>query len=265
MPKTWIPIVATTVVAAVVIAAIAFIEPANLGAYGAIVSGGGSLLAVVWFSASLWNQSQQLQEQREQFAAQFSHLKESSRRDALLMAKRILDEVEQRAIAHHGNVSSVGELFNEYTRFAELGPLTTSPDPDVIRREFESWTKKEGAALLLMKGIKSAAEIYLNSIGVHDIDYTRTPEEFVYVYGPRFLSQPFFDAVHGPATMLADIMVRLEPGRKAATIAYFAAMAKSEGDDIVRVDKLRDDVRNQREQGYLVPVIAEDYDVPPNE
>jgi len=68
--------------------AICLLAPERLSALGSILAAAGSLLAVIWFSASLWYQSRQLQEQRQQFALQFEHLKETSRRDALILAKR---------------------------------------------------------------------------------------------------------------------------------------------------------------------------------
>ena len=46
----------------------------TLSAVGSIIAAGGSLLAVLWFSASLRYQANQLEEQRKQFSAQFMHL-----------------------------------------------------------------------------------------------------------------------------------------------------------------------------------------------
>src|SRR5262245_16053221 len=94
MPHLRMLVLLTILVVLTVVAVILNFSTTNVSAYGSIVSGGGSLLAVIWFTASFWNQTRQLNEQRVQFAAQFHHLQESSRRDSLLMAKGILKAAE---------------------------------------------------------------------------------------------------------------------------------------------------------------------------
>lgn len=239
-------------------ASIRFLVPNDLSALGSILSGAGGLLAVIWFSAGLRYQSKQLEEQRSQFAAQFRHLQETSRRDALLLAKNILDTAEQKAIAHNGTVSSVSELFTEYANFSELKPILESTKPQEVLEAHRSWMKKEGAALTLLTGIKSAAEVYLRSIGSTDLDFTKPPDEFYFVYGSRFSSQPFFNGLAGTATLLAEFMVRLAPGRHAALIAFFAATAKSVGTNVIKMEKLREDMAKHVANGYPLPAIAKD-------
>ncbi len=163
----------------------------RLSALGSIISGAGSLLAVVWFSAGLRYQSKQLDEQRKQFAAQFEYLQETSRRDALMLAKDILDRAEEKATAHHGSISSTNELATEYTQFEELKPILESTNPHEVIRAYQNWMKKEGAALILLNGIKSAAEVYLRSIGSTGIDYSKSPEDFYFIYSPHFATLPF--------------------------------------------------------------------------
>lgn len=248
----------TAAVAVLVFASIYLLDPEKLGALGSILSGAGGLLAVIWFSAGLRYQSRQLQDQRAQFAAQFEHLQETSRRDALLLCKSILDKAEERAISYNGSIKNIGELFTEYSRFEELKPLLESTNPEEVLRAHTSWMKKEGAALALMNGIKSAAEVYLRSVGIADVDYSKPPDEFYFVYSPRFESQPFFNEFAGTARMLSEFMVRLEPGRKAALIAFFAAGAKGIGAGLIRMEKLREDMKKQIDRGYPLPEIAKD-------
>jgi hypothetical protein len=241
-----------------VVAVIVNFSTNKVSAYGSIVSAGGSLLAVIWFTASLWYQARQLNEQRTQFAAQFQHLQESSRRDALQMAKGILEAAEQRAIVHHGGIASIAELGPQYMDFGELKPIMESEDPETVLEAFKIWLKKEGAALTFLRGIKSAAEVYLRSVGVvSEIDFTKPPEEFVYIYGPRFWNQPFFEQYQGAAYLLTEFMIRLEPGRTSAQLAFLAASAKSGHDKYMKMDKIHEDLRKHRERGYPLPKIAE--------
>ena len=229
-----------------------------LSALGSILSGAAGLLAVIWFSASLRYQSTQLEEQRKQFTTQFRHLQETSRRDALLLVKDILVKVEEKTIAHHGSISSINELFAEYTNLKELKPILESTNAQEVLHAYQIWMKKEGAALILLSGIKSAAEVYLRSVDVTDIDYSKSPEDFYFIYSPRFESQPFFNSLAGTATLLSEFMVRLAPGRKAAQIAFFAAMTKAMSANIVKMDKLRADMAKHVADGYSLPAIAKD-------
>lgn len=246
MPSVRLLVLLTVLVVVAVIAALLYFNANDLSGYGSIISAGGGLLAVIWFSASLWYQSEQLKDQKVQFSAQFKHLEQASHRDSLLTAKSILDAAEERAISHHGGISSSAELFTQYINFAELKPILESNDPGIVLKACQTWMKKEGAALTLLKGIKSAAEVYFRSASVTDIDYTKKPEEFVYIYGPRFWQQPFFEAFQGTATMLCEFMVRLEPGRSAAHIAFFVATAKSIGEKVLHMDKVREDIEKHK-------------------
>lgn len=257
MPNIRLLVLLTILVVVAVVAAIIDIGANDLSGYGSIIAAGSGLLAVIWFTASLWYQARQLKEQKTQFLAQFQHLQESSRRDSLLTAKNILDAAEERAISQHGGIASSGDLVTQYLHFAELKPILESDNPDIVLSACQTWMKKEGAALALIKGIKSAAEVYFRSVGIADVDYTKKPEEFVSIYGPRFWGQPFFEAFQGTATMLCEFMVRLESERNAAQIAFFAATAKSIGENILHMDKVREDIEKHKANGYPLPKIAE--------
>jgi hypothetical protein len=246
----------TIAIAAALAAAIKLLDPERLSALGSIVSGGGSLLAVLWFSAGLRYQANQLEEQRKQFTTQFHYLQESSRRDALLMAKGILEKAEERAIAFNGKISSVGEILTEFTQFGDLKPILESTNPSEVLRAHALWIRKEGPASMLMQGIKSAAEVYLRSVSTPGIDYTKPADEFYMIYSPHFDSLPFFESLAGVATMLSEFMVRLSPGRNAATIAFLAATSKSLTPEIVKMDKLRADIVKHVANGYPLPAIA---------
>jgi len=242
----------------VVAVSIIVLTPGELSAFGSILGGGGSLLAVLWFSAGLRYQASQIEEQRKQFDAQFRHLQESSRRDSLLMAKDILEKAEHQAIAQNGKIKNISELLTEYTNFSELKPILESTNPSEVIREHSAWMKKEGAALQLLQGIKSAAEIYLRSAGTPGVDYTKPPDEFYMIYSFHFSSLPFFQNLSGTAHMLSELMFRLGPGRNAATIAFLAASAKSISPDIIKMDMLQADIDKHVENGYPLPAIAKE-------
>ncbi len=68
---------------------------------------------------------------------------------------------------------------------------------------------------------------------------------------------PFFGAYESTATLPADLMVRLEPGREAAYIAHFAATAVAgHSENILKMDKVMEYLRVHKEKGFPVPKIA---------
>lgn len=252
-------LVALSVAVGIFVAAtIAVLTPEKLSALGSIVAGGGSLLAVLWFSAGLRYQARQLEEQRKQFDAQFRHLQEASRRDSLLIAKDILEKAEQQAIAQHGNIRQISDLLAQYTDFRELKPILESTSPSEVMDAYRSWMQKEGTALQLLSGIKSAAEIYMRSVGTTGVDYSKPPEEFYYIYSVHFSSQPFFHSLSGTAYLLSEFMIQLGPGRRAAHLAFLAASAKAFSPSIIKMDKFRTDLAAHIERGHAVPAIARD-------
>lgn len=263
--NTRVLVALTVVIFLLVCAAIFMLDANSLSALGSIVAAGGSLVAVLWFSASLRHQAaqldaqmKQLEDQRLQFRAQYEHLQETSRRDALLVARDILEKAEAEALKA-GAWANIGELITAYMQFDELAPLTKSRDPDEVLAAFRTWSIKEVAACSFMSGVKSAAGVYLRSIVAPGIDFTKDPEDFYMVYSCWFEKEPFFARVAGSASMLADILFRLQPGRKAAQIAFFVASDATVPKGIIVAEKVRDDIAAQRAAGHAVPAIAENY------
>ena len=249
----------SVLVLVVVFVLIKFFEEYQISAYGSIIAGAGSLLAVIWFTASLWYQSVQLNEQRIQFSTEFRALKEASRRECLVMAKNIIDDSEKKAISACGSISSISELFPQYLlNIKEIGTLMESTDPIAVMKISQSWMKIETAANIYLKGVKSAAEIYFESIDAQNINYNISPEEFVYVYSPWFQKLPFFNAMEGTVSTLGLYMYILQPGRKGAMIAMIAASVKSLGENIIDMGKLKEMIYEQKEKGHIIPNIAKD-------
>lgn len=224
---------------------------------GSVVSSAGSLLAVIWFTASLWYQSKQLNEQRIQFTNEFKQLREEGRRNALLLAKDILATAEKNALSINPHVSSLSDLPGIYMNFGELKIIAESEDLNEVQEALKIWSKKEGPAVVLMKGLKSAAEVYFKAIGKEDIDFSKSPEEFVFIYGVWLWPLPYFESFQYAGTFLAEVMTRLEPGRKTVIIASAAVMAKLAGGKFVKMELIQKDIADHLAKGYPLPKIAE--------
>jgi hypothetical protein len=239
------------------VSALLFINEKQLSSYGSIISAGGSLLAVILFSANLMQQTKQIKEQNTQFLQEFKHLREDGRRNALIMCKDILDTTERQILSTNQKFNNLSELVTEYLNFAELKTICESDNPNNVKKYLKSWNQKEAAANILMTGIKNAAQIYFVAIGKENIDYSKSPEEFVSQYGKQLWSIPFFERFQNPSMMLADFMVGLQPGREAATIAALATAVILGGKENMRVDLIREKIKKHVERGYAIPKIAE--------
>jgi hypothetical protein len=198
-----------------------------------------------------------LKEQRTQFLEQYKQLREEGRRDALLLAREILNAAEARALAMNSEIRSLSDLIPLYINFAEFKDIMESEDPNAVQAAVKSWMAKEGPALALMKGLKSAAQVYFLAVGKDSIDNSKEPEEFVLSYGSQLWPLPFFEGFQAPATMLMQFMMHLEPGRKAVPIAGLAAMARLGHQRLLKMDSIREDIKAHVAKGYPLPKIAE--------
>jgi len=228
---------------------------------GTLIGGIGSVIAVIWFYTSLKLQRRQLEEQRQQFMSEFKHVREDSHRNALILSRDILNETEKRISGQNPELKSISDLIPLYLQqMQEFNPILEETNPVLIQQHVQSWLKIEGPAVILMKGIKSAAEIYLRVSDLNgNIDYSKDPEEFVYIYGPLLWKNPFFDLYEGAATILSQFMISLAPGRKSVILASMVAMSMTVPKGVVKEDKIREDIENHKKKGYPLPKIVEVY------
>ncbi|EJG1710832.1 hypothetical protein CDB79_RS09510 [Vibrio parahaemolyticus] len=232
------------------------IDASSLSAYGSILAACGSFTAVIWFTGSLKYQAKQLEEQRIQFQKQFLKSHEDGRRNALLLAKDILLKTEEKALAANKELNSIAEIFPNYVNFGELKDIYESKDHLVVQDALTSWNKKEGPACAIMQGIKSAAQVYFLAIGKDDIDYTKEPEEFVFVYGSHLWELPFFSDFTSCAKPLSEYMIKIQPGRQGAIFAIYGLMANTASPDFLKLDEIREDMKNFESKGRVLPQIA---------
>jgi len=240
--------------------AVVLFPPEYFSALGSLFAAVGGILAVIWFSSSLYYQSQQLKEQREQFLENFRQIREDARRNALILAKDILLQSEEKALKQNPSIKSISDLMALYIDLSEWKTILESEDPTMVLTYGKAWiTMKEGPAIFLMRGIKSAAETYFRAIGYNDVDYSKEPEDFVFKYGPILWKLPYFEAYQGVATWLSEFMVRRQPGRKAIQLAYWVALLKASPEpEIIKRDKIVEDIAQHKKAGYPLPAIAKD-------
>jgi hypothetical protein len=112
----------------------------------------------------------------------------------------------------------------------------------------------------MMRGIKSAAEIYFRAMDIKGIDYSKEPEDFVFIYSPHIEKLPYFDTYIAALRLLTDFMMRLQPGRKAALLAMQVALAKTAPmEGLMKEEEIRKEIKTRKASGLCIPKIAEDF------
>jgi hypothetical protein len=273
-------LVLTIVILVAAVCVVLWFPPEHSSAIGSIFGAAAGMLAVLWFSASLYYQSRQMKEQREQFLISFEHqsrqteeqrkqflenfkqLREDNRRNALTLVRDLLSRAEERALKSNPDLQSIDELQIQYVDVGQWKPILESVDPNTVLEVGKNWiTTSEAPAIFLMRGIKNAAETYFRAIGDESIDYSMEPETFVCRYGQMLWKLPFFEEYAGIA-LLPEFMDRFTPGRAAMKLACTVAAYKralSEGlENIWRKDKILEDIKKNKEAGYPMPAIAKD-------
>lgn len=260
MKKFRLPVLLTILIIVLAIWAFCSFDIQQYSAVGSLIGGFGSVLVVIWFVTSLHYQAQQLEEQRVQFLTEFQQIREDGRRNALVLVKDILNETEKRALRLNPDLKSISDLIPLYMNFSDLKPIAEESDPLIVQQHISAWLQKEGPAVTLMKGIKSAAEIYFRAIGLNNIDYSKDAEEFVFIYGAHLWKAPFFSIYQVPATMLAEIMITLLPGREAVSIASMACLSMTAPmKGMMKDDKIIDAIEKHKAKDYPLPRIAKIY------
>ncbi|MHC4212891.1 MAG: hypothetical protein ACYSWP_05885 [Planctomycetota bacterium] len=257
--KYWILILITVAVIAMGVCVLLYFSDTKASTIGSVAGACGGILAVVWFLAALKSQSEQLENQKNQFLVEFQTLREESRRNALIFAREVLKDAEEKALKQNPRLNNITDLVTGYLDFSYLKVVIESSDPHEVLEQFESWKNIEGPAITMIRGIKSASEIYFRAIGLKDIDYSKEPEDFVYIYSPHILKLPYFDSYNGIATILSQIMGRIQPGRKSAMLAFQVALAKTSAKGFMKEEKIREDIEARRASGLPIPKIAEDF------
>ncbi len=256
--KYWLLISITIVGAGVCVCVLLCASDTKASTIGSVIGGFGSVLAFVWFFAALKSQSEQLENQKDQFLAEFQTLREGARRDALMFVRDVLKDAEGKALKQNPKLNAITDIFTNYIDFSSLGVILKSSDPHEVLEQFKVWMTIEGPAMIMMRGIKSASEIYFRAIGLKDIDYSEEPEDFVFIYSPRIEMLPYFDTYVGSLRLLTEFMLRLQPGRKAALLAFNVALAKTSVIPM-KEDKIREEIKSRRASGLSIPKIAEDF------
>lgn len=255
----WLLIGITIILVGICFAVILCVNDTKASTIGSVVGGFGSILAFIWFFAALKSQSEQLENQKDQFSTEFQTLREGVRRDALMLARDILKDAEEKALKLNPKLKSINDISTGFIDFSSLGIVLKSSNSHEVLEQFKVWMNIEGPAIVMIRGIKSAAEIYFRAIDLKGVDYSIESEDFVYIYSPHIWRLPYFDSYSGIADILSQFMVKLQPGRKAALLAFNVALAKTAPEGCMKEEKIREEIKDRKASGLFIPKIAENF------
>ena len=262
MKKYRLLILITIIVFLVGVSVIIHFSDTRASSIGSVAGACGSILAVVWFFAALKSQSKQLENQKEQFLAEFQTLREGARREALIFARDILKDAEGKALKQNPKLNTISDIHTNYIDLSSLTSLKVileSCDPHEVLEQIKVWKTVEGPAITMVRGVKSASEIYFKAIGLKGVDYSKEPEDFVFIYSPHIEKLPYFDTYAGSLYLLTSFMVISQPGRKAAGLACQVALAKTAPEGFMKDEKIREEIEARKASGLCIPKIAEDF------
>jgi len=260
--KYWILIGVTIAVVVAGVCVLLCASDTKASTIGSVAGACGGILAVVWFLAALNSQSKQLENQKEQFLTEFQTLREGARREALLFARDVLKEAERKALKLNPKLNTINDILPNYLDSSSLTSLKVileSCDPYEILEQFKVWMNVEGPAIIMMRGIKSASEMYFRATGLEGIDYSKEPEDFVFIHSPLIEKLPYFDTYAGSLKFLSDFLGIYQPGRKAAILAFQVALAKTSMAGLMKDEKIREELEARKASGLSIPKIAEDF------
>lgn len=213
------------------IVGIIYLPSKSIEPYSSMFSAAGSFIAVIWFynglklqSKQLEKQEEQIKKQSEQFQLEFNKLKLESKRNAILVAKDILNDMEPRVTSKlGGEIETLPSLFLNFLQY--LKPITQSDDPEVVLNAVELMSKVLIPARIFLYAIREAGMCILENEGLTFKDpkaISGMPEYYIVANYDKLLYTPFISRHINTAKILADLMSYID--LEVVTHATFAAL-----------------------------------------
>lgn len=213
------------------IVGIVFLPSNSIESYGSMLSAAGSFIAVIWFynglklqSKQIEKQEEQIKKQSEQFQLEFNKLKLESKRNALLVAKDILNDMEPRVTAKLG--SEIENLPNLFLNFLQhLKPITESTDPEIVLNAVNLISKVLVPARIFLYAIREAGMCILENEGLTFKDpkaISGMPEYYIIANYEKLQYTPFISRHINTAKILSDLMSSID--LEVVTLAGLAAL-----------------------------------------
>lgn len=253
--KLWI---LTILILALTIVSVCLLSAEKVSQYGSVFAATGSFIAVIWFYNSLQLQSAQLEEQRKQFQMEFANIRLEGKRNALLIAKDILNNMDIKVSESLKGIGTIENLPNLFLTniLRDIKPIIESDNPNVVLENINQCTKILGPARQFLLSIKEACTIILENEGIQVASSDSQPEWFVKTYYDLIKGRPFVSKYLPTAILLSDYMIPIK--LECITLASLAVIGLiSPG--IVKEEGIKDMTDFKKNNNGFIPKIVDRY------
>lgn len=204
----------------------------DFGDYGSVFAAASGFIAVIWFYRGLVLQTEQikqqqimLEEQRKQFNLEFNNIRLDSKRNAMLVARNILNDMEPKVVEKlGGEIETFPTIFVQFLQY--LKPISESDDPDIVLDACTTMMKIITPAKLFLTAIMEAGICILENEGFEFVNKNKeniTPELYIIANFNNLTFRPFLSKYMGTARMLANLMSTID-----LDIVKYATLAANE-------------------------------------
>lgn len=244
--------------------------PNNISAYGSVFGAAAGFVAVIWFYSSLQQQNEsiklqtkQLDEQRQQFQAEFKILRQESKRSAILTAKEILIDAEEQIEKDLRDICSFNDFASQFVILLAqpMQTLFTNNDCDKVIEAYGNFGKILLPAKRYLTGIKDAGFILLESEGILNVKTDIEPEWFIVINEDNLKKQVLISKNWSIISMLAHQLTILNI--ELTGLALSAAMLIKDSKMMKKAESIKLFLKYKDDlpvivQNYLKTVSSED-------
>ncbi len=135
--------------------------------------------------------------------------------------------------------------------------ILKSKDVFAVQRQYSEWLKIEGLARAYISSIAIALKVYLECYCQIEFESSQTDEDFVFINQMWMNKVPYLTEHSANAYLVANFLMRVQPGLKAMQLAGLVASKIAFGQDLFKSGALENMKKELVDNGVSIPAIAE--------
>lgn len=261
----WLLLCSVALVALAIVVWILNPEPLQLEQAGSYISGIVSAITLLWLAAGLRIQSQELSLQRQELRLQriaaeqqAQELHKAAKIGSLTQIQSLLDDADRLIEETDLPINSDTQFMTLIMTHIELWKvIDESKSAEEVTQAYGKWLSVEALCRNYLRFISAALKLYVQYNHPNaQFDFSKSDQEFVYIYSSWGNNAPFLSHRMGCAAMLAQNMFMIEPGMKRMRLASFVAHAKMAGKNIFKEGALEEMRAEVFEHNVSLPAIC---------
>lgn len=183
----------------------------------------GTLLTVLWFSASLMYQGKQIKEQRKQFMLNNDQTKFDLKLNALEKANNILNDSLEKIEKNSNGKYNYRTIFDAYLTNIHLFDALSKDNPDEVINMVKDWIEYEAYLNMYLDAIISSYKVYAEVVGIELLKRDKK-EDFILANKDVIFNTPYYSHHNSYAFLVAHIMANMAAKRAAMLLAIQVAV-----------------------------------------